>query len=337
LQQLQFELSGDFVLSQNIDCHGVDFQPIGSLATPFMGSLDGGKFRLTGISVTQMASDYVGLFGYVFQAKISNLQVSAKVNGNSFVGILAGAVNSSVVVNVTVSGGIISGPTVGGLAGAVMASKISNCTSSAVTLSNGGEAGGLIGRVVSSTVTRCSASGSVSAACPAGAIYASTPVGGLIGSVSGAPGKLSFVTESWSSGPVGGGCVYTGGLIGYGDASTNVQNSYSTSNVSVAVQSESPGGLLGGGTSVFIANCYAGGAVICTNSGLICHKGGLVGCSGSAQLVGTHYDSNKTADQCGEAGDTTEQMMRRLTFQDWDFSLTWGIDETISYPYLLLL
>ena len=41
LQGIQYNLAGDYELAADIDCEGVDFFPIGSTATPFVGKLNG--------------------------------------------------------------------------------------------------------------------------------------------------------------------------------------------------------------------------------------------------------------------------------------------------------
>jgi len=332
LQQMSEFMGGVFELAGDVDCHGVDFRPVGTALDPFTGSFDGGGHRVTGLNIIQTGWNYVGLFGYVYSAKIANVQVSARLNANAFVGVLVGFANASSIANVSVSGNIMSGPYAGGLAGAFASGRISNCNSSVVVTSNGGEAGGLIGSVIGSTVLRCTASGAVTAACLSS--YP-TSAGALLGRINATESAHSFVIESWASGSVGGNCPYLGGLVGdAANAFNSIQNSYSLANVSTNSGNSGPGGLIGAGTGVFVVFSYAAGSVMGSN-----YAGGLVSCLGgtAGAVVNSYFNSDTTKDRCGVSGNTTKEMMQKATYLNWDFDQTWGIHETSSYPFLLWL
>jgi len=333
LQQISSALNGDFYVTTNIDCRGDEFVPIGNASAPFTGTFDGMGHTISGLSIMQMQSDYVALFGFVVQAKIHNVAISARVNGNSYVGVLAGLCNSSQISNVTVSGTVMGGMYGGGLAGAFLFGKLVNCTSSVTTISNGGQAGGLVGAAASVIIMRCSSSGTTSATCQNPSSFY---VGGLVGSINGSKDELSFITESSATGAVGSTCNWAGGIAGSADTFTSIQNCYSTSDVLASSSSyQSPGGLVGNPIGSFVVFSYYAGKSSCQSSN--CNAGGLFSCwQSSASVLYSYYDANRTSDDCSRPGNTTQQMMLQATYQNWDFDQTWGIHENVSYPYLLL-
>ena len=88
------------------------------------------------------------------------------------------------------------------------------------------------------------------------------------------------------------------------------------------------GGFTGGGSN--LTNCYAAGKVTGINTG------GLVGADMDADVTSSYYDSEATGQNDTENGipKTTIEMMQQATFEGWDFTSVWTIDEATSYPYL---
>lgn len=126
-------------------------------------------------------------------------------------------------------------------------------------------------------------------------------VGGLVGQTGG------IIENSYSDCTVSGG-NNVGGLIGYGSgANSQITYSYSKSKVS--------------GTSnvgVFYGS-------VNTNTGY------------TPLFSWNYYDSQigSNDSRSGITGKTTEQMKQQSTYYPWDFINTWGIDEGVSYPYLM--
>jgi len=187
-----YPLSGDYVLSQDIDASataswnsGEGFEPIGTQYDGFSGTFDGQGHVITGIVIAWPYGESVGLFGYS-SGELKNL------------GIEGGAV----------SGGEpdITTTAVGGLVGANSGAVTACYTTCTVTVSAAYSfAGGLVGGNNDyGTVTNCFATGAVAA----GSGYY-TSVGGLAGVNSGT------VTNCYAAGPVTGG-EYGGGLAGAG-------------------------------------------------------------------------------------------------------------------------
>lgn len=147
-----------FSLVTNIDLGSSNWTTIGIYKTsttyPFKGYFDGKDLKVDGLKITK-DSEVTGLFGYVVDAKISNVNlINADITCNksiqeSFAGVLAGKVVRTTVSNVTTNGTIVSkGGTVGGIIGGAFGggtSSISNCENNVTITSSMDFAGGIIG------------------------------------------------------------------------------------------------------------------------------------------------------------------------------------------------
>jgi hypothetical protein len=198
--------------------------------------------------------------------------------------------------------------------------------------------GGLVG-VNGGTVQRCSATGAVAGESEGGALvgcndggmvaqcYGAGEVtcvdyyaGGLVGS------NYGTVMQCYAAGIVTGlGCV--GGLVGHNGAA--VEHCYASGMVTGT--GGSVGGLLGDNEGGTVQQCYATGAV----TGGADYVGGLVGVS-YGETVQCYWDTETSGwtTSAGGEGMTTAQMRQQATYEDWDFTSTWGIVEGLSYPYL---
>ncbi len=181
-----------------------------------------------------------------------------------------------------------------------------------------------------------------------GSVVGRDAVGGLIGYVNPA-GAVNF---SYSNGIVGG-TNKVGGLIGHLASTCNYSSSeafvigqmqvgglvgiageigdcYATGNVTAIINA---GGGLAGEIWAAIVNSYSTGTV--TGGGT---NGGLAGTNPIVWGSATNcYWDTETSGMPGSTvgtGRTTAQMMQQATFDPlWDFTSTWRIDETITYPY----
>lgn len=118
---------------------------------------------------------------------------------------------------------------------------------------------------------------------------------------------------------------YVGGLVGYNYGEiTNCSVSGSVTG------SDGTGGLVGRNIGGTIEFSYATGSVEGGN-----YTGGLVGYnSGTIQSSYWDKEASGRSSSRGGTGKTTVEMKQKSTFDGWDFSDTWFIDEGISYPYL---
>ncbi|WP_162801349.1 MBG domain-containing protein [Azospirillum brasilense] len=237
LQAIGTNLAGTYALGRDIDAdatagwnHGAGFAPLGSVATPFTGLLDGRDHAVSGLTINRPGSDDVGLFGVVGTggAVRDVRMVGGSVLGANRVGALVGS-NAGAVTWASATGTVTGrGGEVGGLVGSNSGTIGQSFATGAVT-AQGGAVGGLVGSS-SGTILQTYASGAVTAG--------GDQVGGLVGRVT-----AGSVTETYALGSVTG-TRSVGGLIG--DNGGTVTESYATG----AVTGQDAGGLIGanGGT-----------------------------------------------------------------------------------------
>jgi len=190
LQDMQNDLTANYVLINDIDCSGFNFSSVGSIkSTEFTGVLDGQGHVVENLEITEEFSFDVGLIGYLDEGgEIRDIGVvNANISGEHGVGALAG-VNRGTISNSFSTGSVEGLERVGGLIGA----------------NNDG--------TVSNTYSRCSVEGVFAIDEPDG-YY----VGGLVGE------NFSTISNSFSTGSVEGE-ENVGGLVGGG--SGTVSDSY---------------------------------------------------------------------------------------------------------------
>lgn len=118
-----------------------------------------------------------------------------------------------------------------------------------------------------------------------------------------------------------------GDNIGFFGGPARIENSYSHS--SVLASGYETGGLVGWNAGE-IHRCYSTGAVTENDD----FNGGLVGAndgSVSESYWDTETSGQNTSD--GGSGKTTAHMQQQATFENWDFTAVWRIQEEASYPY----
>ncbi|MFD1216796.1 GlyGly-CTERM sorting domain-containing protein [Microbulbifer celer] len=188
---LDFDTNGDGVLDSNDSYwnEGQGWQPIGdSLANPFTAVFHGNGHLIRNVMSARPTTDYQSLFGCLEDATVMDLGLNGplmRIEGNRYVGGLAGGVRRSQISAVFVSG-FIQGNTItsGGLVGYAVESEIST---SYVTGSVRGVdvVGGLVGVNDDSDINA-----SVSTAW----VFGSSRSGGLIGYEE---GRLGVVSASY--------------------------------------------------------------------------------------------------------------------------------------------
>lgn len=118
LNKIRDNLSGKYIITQDIDMDGYNWTPIGTSEEPFTGVLDGNKKILTNFKINNenvTAATSIGLFGCTSNATISNLFVkganitvkqpySSAIQIN--IGILAGTATQTVFKDCIVTGSI---------------------------------------------------------------------------------------------------------------------------------------------------------------------------------------------------------------------------------------
>jgi hypothetical protein len=241
--------------------------------------------------------------------------VAATINGSGdYLGILVGYNEYGTISDCSTSG-VVNGGTdsryLGGLVGDNRGAII-NCYATGAVTGTSSYSGGLCGKISSGYIRDCYATG---------AVTGTSTLGGLVGQTD------SFVTHNncYATGAVTG-TNELGGLVGF-HAAGMFRNCYATGAVT---GTNELGGLVGLNLSQ-LSNCYATGAVTGTS-----YFGGLMGLYVHGTISNCYWDKDTTGQPTSSGpgtGKTTAEMKQQATFAGWDFTYTWLIIETQSYPY----
>jgi len=141
-----------FKLMDNIDLSNKVWTPIGKVNAQFKGVFDGNENIVSNAKIQDENNEYVGLWGYIKESKISNLSASNTLNiiGGKYVGGICGyADNSQIIncVNKSVISSRVNNSHIGGLCGYIASGKIENCSNLGEinTSSLECEVGGIVG------------------------------------------------------------------------------------------------------------------------------------------------------------------------------------------------
>lgn len=187
LISVQYNLTAYYEVVNDIDLEGMEWTPLGTAETPFTGHINGNGFTISNFHVTLAENDYVGFFGVVAGAKISNIKLDGfQMTGNQYVGGFAGFVTGE-------------------------NTQFTNCYVINASIQGSSYVGGLFGKIENAVVIKCSSNAEVTAV----ADY----VGGIAGWMSGS------IEQSYSEGTLTG-VNYVGGLVGY-TAVLTIKNSFS--------------------------------------------------------------------------------------------------------------
>jgi hypothetical protein len=111
LQAIQKNLTARYSLGNDIDCTGFDFgdgmgfMPIGSVAEPFTGVLDGMGLSIKGLRIVRSRVDGTGLFGNAVGATVQHLKLArAEIMGSNGVGTLIGNAQRAQVLDCQIDG-----------------------------------------------------------------------------------------------------------------------------------------------------------------------------------------------------------------------------------------
>lgn len=164
-------------LTNNMNLKDIDWEPIGQTgATQFRGVFDGQNYTVSNLTIdsTDETSEYYasGIFGWLNSTTVKNIKVvNATVKGNSYVGVIAGYMES--ISNCTISNCHVYDSTVtsahkndtlcGDKAGMIVGyagntkSLVENCSATDSTVSAGRDAGQLVGAAIPTNVFNCTA------------------------------------------------------------------------------------------------------------------------------------------------------------------------------------
>lgn len=252
-------LKGDFILMNDIDLSGVNWNPIGINSAPFTGHLDGNGHKISNLTID--TSNYTnrssfGLFGYISFATFEDLVIedfeftSENIEKTYYVGALAG-IDLTDLSSSTNEEPLIKGITTSG-------SYVVAKQSSSYPV----YAGGLFGKVSFEIISNCKNFIGIT-----NASYA----GGLVGTAT----KMMYALNSLNEGQINS-TLYAGGLLGKCGTAFYASES---SNKADITSVQAAGGLVGSvDYYAVITLCYNTGNITSTTDNTFLGAGGLIGC-----------------------------------------------------------
>lgn len=212
-------------LTNDIAFDGVtvnNFTPIGSGSYSFRGTFDGCGYTISGIDVTN-ASD-AALFDCVSGGEIKNVTLkncsfSGTYDAAGIVTCLSsGMVSNCHVINCEITQSHTYGRYAGGIATYIYSGAVvKNCSSNSNVVNesvSGFGTGGIVGK--------CSGNDLIVNSCNTGSVTGVNDIGGVCGDLSGT------IQNCFNTGKVTGRDRYVGGIVGFGNSSSIVANSYTS-------------------------------------------------------------------------------------------------------------
>lgn len=370
LNEVRNYLDKNFIVMNDIDLNdplyneeGLDWAPIGTEDFPFTGKFNGNGNKILGLKI-QSDSGYLGLFGHINAATISNVALeNVNIIGTNglYVGALIGYMDGdSIVQNASSSGTVTADDSVGGLIGGVLTGSVISSSSSATVHSESARSGGLIGQasgmsnsslasirdsfatgdVIGDPDDASAVGGLIGIAMytkiersysSEGTVSANANVGGFIGSI-----LFSQVSESYSSKELVKGDAAVGGFVGF-SLDTTFENTYTRTDVEAGGGGGYAGNIIG---NTMISYSYSTGKL--SGEGLY----GFAYANNSSNFEEVYYDGEKSEatskdDDIGKKLLTSE-LKTQNTFDNetnkWNFSSIWMINPrgviNDGYPYL---
>ena len=169
LDKVRYDMTGDYVLANDIDMTGRNFVPFGIVnntsVSKFTGSFDGQGHTIKGLKYNVSDKGEVGLFSQTDNATIKNLIIEdAYFKGNANVGGIVGRMYRTTITDCAVLNSYIEGRDhVGAIAGEISQTKvdgnyvggtITNCFSDARIKTREFQAGGMLGTIHCGTVEK---------------------------------------------------------------------------------------------------------------------------------------------------------------------------------------
>ncbi len=202
-------MNGSYYLACDLDLGGMEWRPLGTESTPFVGHFDGGGHTVSDLRITG-ALDHAGLFGYNEGTVEHLFALDFVIDPNNDEGYAGGLVgyNGGRIEACYADGTVKNAHLAGGLVGYNAEGTIKNCFARG-EVSQSHCAGGLVG-TNGGSIENCYAAASVSASSTQAAYVSAA--GGLVGTNGGeilgcfAVGAVRSSASSRS--------VYAGGLVG---------------------------------------------------------------------------------------------------------------------------
>jgi len=167
LRAISNDLTGSYVLDNDITLTGGDWTPVGTSATPFTGIFNGNGKVVKNLTINQSGSDRIGMFGYILGATIKNLGLeNASVIGRNDAGGIVGRMGGSTVDKCFYFGYVEGNDHVGAIVGGTevdgsLQSSLTNDYAFAVVDTRASQVGGILGTQVNTDVVNCYFAGQV--------------------------------------------------------------------------------------------------------------------------------------------------------------------------------
>ena len=279
----EWKLGINITLTDNIDLTDIDWTPIGKDDNKaYTGTFDGNGKTITGLTVNQEGTNYVGLIGYLGSGgKVQNVVLEGvQITSDNSSGYAGGVAGDSwgTIENCSVSGSVSGTTFAGGVVGSQWGGSITGCNSSA-TVKGVIFAGGIAGETNSgASLTGCYATGDVTVENDG---TNNSHAGGVVGYKGGGTLTACYATGNVIGTGTGTGPIYVGGVTGSNNLGTLTACYHAKGNVS------GPTGTTGGVAGRNFKGSMSGGGIITA-----CYWGG----NGQEQGIGE--------DQVGTGGTT---------------------------------
>ena len=259
-----------------------EWTPIGTESQPYTGTFNGKDKTITGLTVNQEGTNYVGLIGYLGSGgKVQNVVLEGvQITSDNSSGYAGGVAGDSwgTIENCSVSGSVSGTTFVGGVVGSQWGGSITGCNSSA-TVKGVIFAGGIAGETNSgASLTGCYATGDVTVENDG---TNNSHAGGVVGYNGGGTLTACYATGNVIGTGTGTDPIYVGGVTGSNNLGTLTACYHAKGDVS------GPTGTTGGVAGRNFKGSMSGGGIITA-----CYWGG----NGQEQGIGE--------DQVGTGGTT---------------------------------
>ena len=312
--------------------------PIGNSSNQYTGTFDGNDHAISGLTIDQSGTQYVGLIGYIgLGGAVKNLKLTnVNVSGNMSVGAVAGW-SKGTISGCSVSGNIKGSQSVGGVVGNSYYGNVTDCSVEGMVIGTGkfSKAGGIIGNADNTHVTECHSSAIVE-----GISY----VGGIVGMGM----NRSNITACYATGEVkatiASGEANAGGVVGHMSNNTIITACYSTGNVT-AENGTNVGGVVGESYISTTTSCYHATGTVSGSA----RVGGVLGYNNAGTVAACYWQNGQSQgigeDQVGTAETTKvednwaaaiDKMNEALAIQNinWRYELAGGSSGGSSLPVL---
>ena len=200
-KKIKYNLNSNYILGENLNFTGANWESIGDSDFPFAGIFDGDNYTISNLTINK-DTNYCGLFGYA-SGTVKNIKlIDVNIQGGSYTGGIAGVATN--VLSCSVESGTVSGAgAVGGLVGSAQGT-INNCYAKIDVTGTLNSVGGLIGAQTQGTISKCYATGNV--------VTAGDYAGGFIGAIS-TGNLIDTIEQCYATGNVEG-KTGVGGFVG---------------------------------------------------------------------------------------------------------------------------